>query len=136
MSSVAARLNRLEPTAVHRHATVIAGIGGDCFHITPTSQSLANVVGDLTLISVSGFDVRDANGVPQPSTQVGVRDGLMSIGIARSFWYEKLFLGSSLRVVHEDIAGSVKDTVVGDVGAILKPNPTLSLGLIVVPSMK
>ena len=83
---------------------------------------------NLSYISVSGFDVRDANGVPQPSTEVGVRDGLMSIGIARSFWYEKLFLGGSLRVVHEDIAGAVKDTVVGDVGAILKPNPTLSLG--------
>ena len=83
---------------------------------------------NLSYISISGFDVRDAAGVPQPSAEVGVRDGLMSIGIARSFWYEKLFLGSSLRVVHEDIAGAVKDTVVGDVGAILKPNPTLSLG--------
>ncbi len=83
---------------------------------------------NLSYINVDGFDVRDANGVPQPGTEVGVRDGMMSIGIARSFWYEKLFLGSSLRVVHEDIAGSIKDTVVGDAGVILKPNPTLSLG--------
>lgn len=83
---------------------------------------------NLSYISVDGFDVRDTNGVPQPGSEVGVRDGLMSVGIARSFWYEKLFLGSSLRVVHEDIAGSVKDTVVGDAGVILKPNPTLSLG--------
>ena len=83
---------------------------------------------NLSYISVSGFDVRDASGVPQPGNEVGVRDGLASIGLARSFWYEKLFLGSSLRVVHEDIAGSVKDTVVGDVGVILKPNSTLSLG--------
>lgn len=86
---------------------------------------------NLSYISVSGFDVRDANGVPQPETETGVRDGLASIGIARSFWYEKLFLGSSLRIVHEDIAGTVKDTVVGDFGAILKPNPTLSLGFAV-----
>lgn len=86
---------------------------------------------NLSYISVSGFDVRDAQGVPQPETETGVRDGLASVGIARSFWYEKLFLGSSLRVVHEDIAGTVKDTVVGDVGAILKPNPTLSLGFAV-----
>ena len=84
---------------------------------------------NLSYISVNGFDVRDANGVPQASDEVGVRDGMMSIGIARSFWYEKLFLGSSLRVVHEDIAGAVKDTLVGDVGVILKPNPTLSLGV-------
>ena len=83
---------------------------------------------NLSYIRVSGFDVRDASGVPQPGNEVGVRDGLASIGLARSFWYEKLFLGSSLRVVHEDIAGSVKDTVVGDVGVILKPNSTLSLG--------
>lgn len=86
---------------------------------------------NFSYISVSGFDVRDAQGVPQPETETGVRDGLASIGIARSFWYEKLFLGSSLRVVHEDIAGTVKDTVVGDLGAILKPNPTLSLGFAV-----
>jgi hypothetical protein len=83
---------------------------------------------NLSYVSVSGFDVRDAQGVPQPGDEVTVRDGLMGIGIARSFWYEKLFLGVSGRVVHEDIAGSVKDTVVGDAGAILKPNPTLSLG--------
>lgn len=86
---------------------------------------------NLSYISISGFDVRDANGIPQPESEVGVRDGQMSLGIARSFWYEKLFLGSSLRVVHEDIAGSVKNTLVGDFGAILKPNPTLSLGFAV-----
>ena len=83
---------------------------------------------NLSYVSVSGFDVRDANGVPQDSSQVGVRDGFASVGLARSFWYEKLFLGGTLRVVHEDIASSVKDTVVGDVGAIFKPNSTLSLG--------
>lgn len=83
---------------------------------------------NLSYITVSGFDVRDANGVPQNNDELGVRNGMASIGIARSFWYEKLFLGSSLRVVHEDIAGSIKDTIVGDVGVILKPNPTLSLG--------
>jgi len=83
---------------------------------------------NLSYVSVSGFDVRDAQGVPQPGDQVTVRNGLMGIGIARSFWYEKLFLGGSGRIVHEDIAGSVKDTMVGDFGAILKPNPTLSLG--------
>ncbi len=86
---------------------------------------------NLSYLSVSGFDVRDAQGVPQPETQIGVRDAQMSVGIARSFWYEKLFLGSSLRVVHEDIAGTVRNTVVGDFGAIVKPNPTLSLGFAV-----
>jgi len=83
---------------------------------------------NLSYMTVGGFDVRDANGVPQNSDQTAVRNGMASLGIARSFWYEKLFLGSSLRVVHEDIASSVKNTVVGDFGVILKPNPTLSLG--------
>lgn len=86
---------------------------------------------NLSYLTISGFDVRDAQGVPQPDSNVSVHDGLASVGLARSFWYEKLFLGSSLRVVHEDIAGSIKDTVVGDFGAILKPNPTLSLGFAV-----
>lgn len=83
---------------------------------------------NLSYVSVSGFDVRDANGVPQDNSSVGVRDGFASVALARSFWYEKLFLGGALRVVHEDIASNVKDTVVGDFGAILKPNSTLSLG--------
>jgi MFS family permease len=35
VASIAARLNRLRPTAVHRHATIIAGIGSffDLFDI-------------------------------------------------------------------------------------------------------
>ena len=82
---------------------------------------------NISYISVDGFDVRDANGVPQQDSTVGVRDGFASVGLGRSFWYEKLFLGGALRVVHEDIAGAIKDTVVGDLGAILKPSPTLSL---------
>jgi len=83
---------------------------------------------NLSYITIGGFDVRDANGIPQNETEVGVRNGMMSIGIARSFWYEKLFLGTSLRAIHDDVAGSIKNTVVGDFGAILKPNSTLSLG--------
>jgi len=85
--------------------------------------------GNLAYISAGGFDVRDSNGVPLPSDQVGVRDGFGTLGIARSFYYEKLFLGGALRVVHEDIAGRVNDTLVGDGGLLLKPNNVLSLGL-------
>ena len=75
-----------------------------------------------------GFDIRDANGVPQQDSNVGVRNGFGTIGLARSFWYEKLFLGASLRTVHEDIAGSVSDTLVADFGAIIKPTNALALG--------
>ncbi|MDE2491239.1 MAG: hypothetical protein KGM24_10355 [Elusimicrobia bacterium] len=79
----------------------------------------------------SGFDVRDANGVPQQNADVMVRDGYGTVGLARSFWYEKLFLGVSIRDIHEDIAGSVHNTLAGDFGAILKPTGMLSLGFAV-----
>jgi len=86
---------------------------------------------NLAYLSVSGFDVRDANGVPQSGEDVNVREGFSSIGLARSFWYEKLFLGGALRVVHEDLANSVHDTLVGDFGVLLKPNSVLTLGFAV-----
>ncbi|HAM35542.1 MAG TPA: hypothetical protein DEB40_01920 [Elusimicrobia bacterium] len=84
--------------------------------------------GNIAYLSVGGFDVRDANGVPQSDQEANVRDGYGTLGVARSFWYEKLFLGGALRVVHEDIASSVHDTVVGDMGVLYKPNGVLSLG--------
>lgn len=83
---------------------------------------------NFAYLSVDGFDVRDAQGVPQQSETVSVRNGFGGVGLARSFWYEKLFLGGAMKVVHEDIAGSAKSSIVGDVGAILKPNSVLSLG--------
>lgn len=83
---------------------------------------------NLAYLSDSGFDVRDAKGVPQPDTNVQVHDGFGTAAVARSFWYEKLLLGGALRMVHEDNAGNLHDTVVGDVGAIIKPNNYLSLG--------
>lgn len=83
---------------------------------------------NFAYLSVDGFDVRDSQGVPLESETVSVRNGFGTVAMARSFWYEKLFLGAGLRVVHEDIAGAAKDSVVGDVGALLKPNSVLSLG--------
>ncbi|MBI3566094.1 MAG: hypothetical protein HY079_12925 [Elusimicrobia bacterium] len=82
-------------------------------------------------MSDTGFDVRDANGVPQQNSNVNVRDGYGAIGLARSFWYEKLFLGASVRNIHEDIAGSSHDTLSGDFGVMLKPTNVLSLGFAV-----
>jgi hypothetical protein len=72
-------------------------------------------------------EVRDANGVPSAAT-VNARDGYGAIGVGRSFWYEKLFLGGAVREIHEDIAGSAHNTIAGDFGAILKPTNALSLG--------
>jgi len=75
-----------------------------------------------------GFDIRNANGVPQQNTNVIVRNYFGTVGLARSFWYEKLFLGAGLKTIHEDIAGSAHNTVVGDLGVVLKPTNALSLG--------
>ena len=86
---------------------------------------------NLSYISADNLDVRDANGVPQPNDNVQVRDGFGTVGVGRSFWYEKLFLGGSFKVIHEDNAGAIHDTVVGDVGILVKPNNTLSLGFAV-----
>ncbi len=82
-------------------------------------------------MSDNGFDVRDAQGVPQQNANVNVRDAYGAVGLARSFWYEKLFLGVSVREIHEDIAGSAHNTLAGDFGAILKPTGMLSLGFAV-----
>ena len=79
-------------------------------------------------MSENGFDVRDANGVPQQNASVNLIDAYGALGLARSFWYEKLFLGASLRGIHESIAGSLHSTLAADFGAILKPTNMLSLG--------
>lgn len=75
-----------------------------------------------------GLDVRDAGGRPQPTSTAQVRNGFGAVGLARSFWFEKLFLGGSLRIIHEDNAGSVHDSVGADIGAIFKPNNVFSFG--------
>ncbi|MCX5790171.1 MAG: hypothetical protein NTX64_16935 [Elusimicrobia bacterium] len=79
-------------------------------------------------MSLEGFDVRDANGIPLDNTNVQVRDGFGTLSMARSFWYEKLFLGASLKAVTEDNGGPSHTSVVGDFGVILKPNQTISFG--------
>jgi hypothetical protein len=81
--------------------------------------------------SLGNGDVRDANGVPQQSSNVNIRDGYGAIGLARSFWYEKLFLGASVRGISETVAGSAHSTLAMDFGAILKPTNALSLGFAV-----
>jgi hypothetical protein len=78
--------------------------------------------------SLGSGDVRDSNGVPQQASNVNVHDGYGAIGLARSFWYEKLFLGASVRGISEYIAGSEHNTLAMDFGAILRPTNSLSLG--------
>lgn len=84
---------------------------------------------NMAYISVDGFDVRDANGVALDNTNVRVQDGFATLSVARSFWYEKLFLGGSMKGIHEDNDGTVHDVIVGDVGVLLKPNQYVTFGL-------
>lgn len=83
---------------------------------------------NIAYMSLEGFDVRDSNGVPLDATGVQVRNGFGTFSIARSFWYEKVFLGGSLKAVMEDDAGNRQSNMVGDFGVILKPNQTISFG--------
>ena len=79
-------------------------------------------------LSVDGFEVRDSRGVPLQNEDVRVQDGFGTVGIGRSFWYEKLFLGGAVRVAHEDNAGSIHNAMAGDFGALLKPNQYITFG--------
>lgn len=83
---------------------------------------------NVAYMSLDGFDVRDANGVPLDETGVQVRNGFGTFSMSRSFWYEKVFLGGSLKAVMEDNAGDRQTNLVGDFGVILKPNQTISFG--------
>jgi hypothetical protein len=84
--------------------------------------------GNFSYIGADDFDVRNAQGVPLANQTLRLRDGFGTIGAARSFWYEKFFLGGAIRAIHEDNAGNIHDTLVGDMGVLLKPNNILSLG--------
>ena len=83
---------------------------------------------NIAYLSVTGFEVRDANGVPLSDTNARVQNGFGTISVARSFLYEKLFLGASIRGVHEDNAGTIHNVTVADVGALLKPNSYFGFG--------
>lgn len=83
---------------------------------------------NVAYLAADGIDARDANGVPQSGESVKVRDGFATLALGRSFWYEKLFLGAGVRVIHENNADVSHSTLVGDFGVLVKPNNVLSLG--------
>ncbi len=76
----------------------------------------------------SGFDIRDQNGVSQQNSSALVRDGYATVGIARSFFYEKLYLGASLRGIHEEIVGDTHNSLAVDAGALLHATNSLTFG--------
>lgn len=92
----------------------------------PLGRTVLGVNG--AMLGVDGFDVRDAKGRPLNSSEVQVRDGFGTLSLARSFWYEKLFLGASLKAVFENNAGTSHNLLVGDFGGLLKPNSYVTFG--------
>jgi hypothetical protein len=83
---------------------------------------------NASYMSDKSFDVRDLNGVPQSNLNVQVDNGYGTLAVARSFWYERIFVGGSLRLVHQDYNGDIQDSLVGDVGLLVKPNDWMTLG--------
>ena len=87
------------------------------------------VVGaNFAYLSVNGFDVRNAQGIPQDNSNVTVKDGFGTLSVARSFFYEKLFLGASIKDVYEDNAGAHRNSGALDLGFIFKPSHRISFG--------
>lgn len=101
---------------------------------TPLYMAYAQPVGqtvfaaNASYMSDKNFDVRDQNGVPLSNTNVQVNNGYGTVAVARSFWYERIFVGASLRVVHQDYNGDIQDSLVGDAGILIKPKDWLTLG--------
>jgi hypothetical protein len=84
--------------------------------------------GNFGMMGADGFDVRDAAGRPLDSSEVRVSNGFFTASIARSFWYEKLFLGGSLKTIFENVDGTNHNTMAADFGAMLRPNSFVTFG--------
>ena len=101
---------------------------------SPVYMAFAQPVGrsawgaNVGYMTDSGFDIRNQNGVAQQNASALVRDGYATVGVARSFFYEKLYLGASLRGIHEEIVGQAHNSVAVDAGALLHATNALTLG--------
>ena len=80
------------------------------------------------MMGADGFDVRDDRGRPLNSSDIRVSMGFMTATIARSFWYEKLYLGGSLKGIFETLDGTPHNTLAADFGALLRPNSFVTFG--------
>jgi hypothetical protein len=95
-------------------------------YVHPVGQSVIGL--NLAYYNINNFDVRDAFGVPQYGTDVKVRNGYASLGVAKGFFLEKLLLGFSVKEILEDNSVSEYKNMVFDAGAVLKLGRKLSLG--------
>lgn len=80
------------------------------------------------MMGADGFDVRDEFGRPQESSEVRVSNSFITATMARSFWYEKLFIGGSIRTIYESLGGTTHNIMAADFGALLRPNSFVTFG--------
>ena len=95
-------------------------------YVHPVGQSVIGV--NMAYYGVKDFDVRDANGVPQYGTDVKVRNGYLSLGLAKGFFLEKVLVGAAAKQVVEDNYTKEYRNLVFDLGAVVRIGRKLSLG--------
>ena len=95
-------------------------------YVHPIGQSVVGV--NLAYYGVKNFDVRDADGKPQYGADVKVRNGYVTLGIAKGFFLEKFLVGASVKEVVEDNYSTEYKNMVFDLRAILHIGRKLSLG--------
>jgi hypothetical protein len=95
-------------------------------YVHPIGQSVIGV--NLAYYGIKDFDVRDTEGKPQFGTDVKVRNGYATLGLAKGFFLEKFLVGASVKQVLEDNYTTEYKNLVFDFGAILRIGRKLSLG--------
>jgi hypothetical protein len=117
----------VESTNAGDFTTVNAGTGGDIFRITPTSQSLANIVGPLTLNdSGSGGDALEFFDQNNPASETYTFDAtpsnltLATVSVSINFsWVGSVYLETNGASTVNDASG----TVLVDVPPLAPPSP-------------
>ena len=100
--------------------------GQSIAYVHPVGQSVVGV--NVAYYGIDGFDVRDANGVPQYGENIKVRNGYATLPLAKSFFLERLLFGVSAKSVMEDNYTTKYNNLVFDAGLVLKLGRKLSLG--------
>ncbi len=95
-------------------------------YVHPLGQTVVGA--NIAYMDVSGFDVRDVNGVPLSNEAVRAYAGFGTFSLAKAFLVERLLLGASLKGVIENNDGTKYNTMVFDFGALLKVGSRLSFG--------
>lgn len=112
---------------VYSNQSWLQGYGGHYIgYVQPTGRTVWGA--NLASLSVDGFEARDSQGIPVDNSNIVARDAFATVGLARSFFLERFFLGGAVRGIQEDDAGTKYQSVVGDLGVLFRPSPRFALG--------